>query len=235
MRFRIDPKIFEKFPEVVIGVVVVCGADNSGVDDELTTLLQEQEQKVQERFPGTSSWADIPVVAAWREAYRKFGVDPHDYRSSIEALIRRVVKGSLLPQINKIVDLYNLISLKHMVPVGGEDLDKVKGDIVLGFARGDEPFIPLDEAEERPPDRGEIVYKDEAGILCRKWNWRESNRTKMTENTKNAILVVEGLPPTGREEVHSAIEELAGLIKKFCDGEAKIFILDKENTEVELL
>lgn len=234
MKFKVNPQIFQMFPEVVIGVMVIRGADNSGTDGELTSLLREQERKVQERFANISSWVDIPTVAAWRKAYRKFGADPHDYRSSIEALVRRVAKGKPLPQINKIVDLYNLISLKHLVPVGGEDLDKVEGDIVLGFARGDETFVPLGETGGKLPDSGEVVYKDDVGILCRKWNWREADRTKMTEDTKNAVLVIEGLPPTGAEEVRSAVEELANLIKKFCGGEAETFILDKENREIEI-
>lgn len=234
MKFAIDPQVFEKFPEVVIGVVVVRGADNSGKDEEITSLLREWEQKIRERFAAVSSWVEIPVVAAWRKAYRAFGADPHDYRSSIEALIRRVVKGKPLPQINKIVDLYNFISLKYLIPVGGEDLDKVEGDIVLDFAHGDESFVPLGGTEEKPPDPGEVVYKDNGGVLCRKWNWRESDRTKMTENTKNAILVIEGLPPTDRAEVEAAACELADLIQKFCGGETKTLTLDKENTAVEI-
>jgi len=233
MKLKIEPQIFERFPEVVIGVVTVRGANNSGVGGEITSLLREQEQKTRERYTNISSWVEIPVVAAWRRAYREFGADPHDYRSSIEALIRRAAKGKPLPSINKIVDLYNLISLKYLVPVGGEDLDKVAGDIILGFACGDEKFVPLGGTEEKPPDPGEIIYKDDVGVLCRKWNWREADRTKMTEETKNAVLVIEGLPPTGRAEVEAAIQELASLIEKHCGGKTKIHILDEGSREVE--
>jgi DNA/RNA-binding domain of Phe-tRNA-synthetase-like protein len=234
MKFKIEPQIFGKFSEVVIGVVVVQGMDNSGTDEAITSILREQEEKVQEHFANVSSWVEIPVVAAWRGAYRKFGANPHDYRSSIEALVRRTAKGNPLPRINKVVDLYNFISLKHLAPVGGEDLDRVKGDIVLGFARGDESFVLLGDTEEKSPDPGEVIYKDDAGVLCRKWNWREGDRTKMTEDTKNAILVIEGLPPVGETEIAIAIQELSDLIKTYCGGEIVTFFLSKDNPEVEI-
>jgi DNA/RNA-binding domain of Phe-tRNA-synthetase-like protein len=212
---------------------VVKGVDNSGKSGEIEKLSREQEGKIRHQFNNLSSWTEIPAVAAWRKAYKAFGADPHDYCSSIEALIRRVVKGKSLSSINKIVDLYNFISLKHVIPVGGEDLDKMKGNLVLGFARGDESFIPLGETEEKPPDPGEVIYKDNLGVICRKWNWREGDRTKLTEKTKNAILVIEGLPPTKKEEVCVAIQELTSLIKKYCGGETKTFVLDKESKEIE--
>ena len=124
--------------------------------------------------------------------------------------------------------------MKHMVPVGGDDINKVEGDIVLKFATGNEKFVELNSQEIKNPKPGEIVYMDDKDVLCRRWNWRECNKTKMTEETKNVCLVVEGLPPVTKREIESIISELAKLIKKFCIGETKTFILDKNNPAIDI-
>jgi DNA/RNA-binding domain of Phe-tRNA-synthetase-like protein len=114
-------------------------------------------------------------------------------------------------------------------------LDKIKGNLTLDFAKGDELFVRLGGTENEPPLPGEVVYKDDEGITCRRWNWREAERTKLTEDTKNAIIVIEGLPPISKEIIESTTKELAGLIKKYCGGEISGQILNKENSEIEIL
>lgn len=104
----------------------------------------------------------------------------------------------------------------------------------MDFAKGNEPFIRLGGTENEPPLPGEVVYKDEEGVVCRRWNWREAERTKLTEETKNAIIVIEGLPPISREIIESAIKELANLIKKYCGGETSTQILNQESPEIEI-
>ncbi|MBI3190763.1 hypothetical protein HYZ41_03600, partial [archaeon] len=176
-----------------------------------------------------------PRIDVWRKAYAAFGAKPKENRSSVENLYKLVLQGVNLRHINNMVDTYNFISLKHMVPVGGEDLDKIVGDINLTFASTNEPpVILLGDKEPRPPHEGEVIYKDELSAICRRWNWREADRTKFTESTKNCVLVIEGLSLVTRQEVEDATAELKEMVKKFCGGDIEYKILDKNQSEIEL-
>ena len=214
MNFKIDPKILERFPGLNIGVVIIKSADNSGASEEILTQLKEREDRIKSAQPDLST---EPKIESWRKAYAAFGAKPKEDRSSVENLYRLVLRGVSLRHINKLVDIYNLISLKHTLPVGGEDTDKIKGDILLTFAGPNEtPVLLLGDKEPHPPKAGEVVYKDGISTICRRWNWREADRTKLTEQTKNCILVIEGLPPISRQEIESATSELARLVEKHC-------------------
>jgi DNA/RNA-binding domain of Phe-tRNA-synthetase-like protein len=234
MRLLVTPEIFALFPEALFGVVVVHEIDNSGEDEDVLAALHREEERVREAFAGASI-PDHPRIAPWREAYRRFGAKPKDYPSSIENLVRRVSKGHSLPHINTLVDLYNTISLRHLLPAGGEDLDRIEGDVLLAVAGESEaPVRLLGEPEERAPRSGEVIYKDAVGAICRRWNWKEADRTKLTPETRNAVLVLEGLPPVSRDEVAGAAEELAGLVKAYCGGAIRTALLDRGNPEAAL-
>ena len=144
-----------------------------------------------------------------------------------------ILDGIELKHINLLVDIYNYISIKYTIPVGGDDSDKVDNGITLTLAKGDENFIPLNSKEVKHPKEGEVVYRDDKEILCRRWNWRECDKSKMSAETKNAVLVVEGLPPVSKDVVSTIITELGLLIEKFCGGEIKTLILDMDNPETE--
>ena len=233
MKFKIDSAIFEKFPGLNIGLVVVKGIDNTGVNDEVMGMIKAREKEIKESF-SREKLSENPKIKAWREAYSSFGAKPKKYKCSVENLYRMILEGIELKHINKIVDVYNYISIKHMIPVGGDDTDKVDGNITLKIAKGDEPFKELNSDEIKNPKEGEVVYADDKEILCRRWNWRECDKSKMTEETKNVALVVEGLPPAIKEEVEKIINEMAELVKKFCAGETQTFILNQENPEAEI-
>ena len=234
MKLRIDQKVFERFSGLNIGIVVAKGVDNKEMAGEIQGLIRDQEKRVREQF-SLESLSQRPKITVWQETYRSFGAKPKDYKSSVENLYRLVLEGVDLRQINNLVDIYNLISLKYMLPVGGEDLDKVQGDIVLTFAgTAEPPGLLLGDKEPRPPHEGEVIYKEDISAICRRWNWREADRTKLTEETRNCILVIEGLPPVVKEEIELATKELADLVQKFCGGEVVYYILDKNNPETEL-
>lgn len=161
---------------------------------------------------------------------------PFVYTSSVENLTRRVLNSATIGHINNLVSLYNTISLRHILPVGGEDVDKINGDVLLTRAAEDEPaVILLGEKEARAPRAGEIIYKDEVGAICRRWNWKEADRTKLTPETKNAFLVIESLPPVPRDIVKTAIHELADLVKQYCGGTISTAVLDRDNREIKLI
>jgi DNA/RNA-binding domain of Phe-tRNA-synthetase-like protein len=233
MKFMINPRIFEKFPGLKVGIVRAKQIDNRGESAEIVRLIREREVEIRRKFD-PERLSQHPKISAWREAYSSFGAKPKKYKSSVESLYRVILKGNELRPINKIVDIYNYISLKHLVPVGGDDTAKVEGDIQLKFAHGDESFTALNSEEIETPKEGEVVYTDSKEVLCRRWNWRECDKTKMTEDTGEVLLVVEGLPPVTKEEVQRIIEELSTLIRDYCSGETRISILDVASQEVEI-
>lgn len=234
MYLKIEPEIFDQYPEVILGVVVLHGMNNAGSNAEIISLLRDAEKTALETL-GDTLIVEHPFIVPWREAYRKFGAKPKEYPSSIENLMRRIAKGEEIRHINTLVDIYNVISLKYVVPVGGEDVDKMDGDVLLTIANEhEEPVVLLGEKEARPPYPKEVIYKDNKGTICRRWNWKEVDRTKLTEETKNCFIVIEGLPPVNRDIIGKAIEELAELVKKHCSGEVITTILDKTNPQVQL-
>lgn len=235
MNLIIADTIFDDFPDLVLGVVILYNIDNSQDKAEITSQLRQAEVELLGKF-GSTPVIEHPYIATWREAYRKFGAKPKDYPSSVENLTRRVLNGATIGHINNLVSLYNTISLRHILPVGGEDLDKIVGDVLLTKAGDNEPAIfLLGEKEARAPRAGEILYKDDNGAICRRWNWKEADRTKLTQETKNAFLVIEALPPVSRDTVETAIRELADLVKQFCGGTVSTAFLDKVNREIKLL
>lgn len=235
MNLIISDTIFEDFPGLILGVVILHDIDNSQNKAEITELLRQAEAALTGKF-GDTPVIEHPHVAIWREAYRKFGAKPKDYPSSVENLTRRVLNGAVIGHINNLVSLYNTISLRHILPVGGEDLDKIVSDVLLTRAGHDEPAILLlGEKEARAPHAGEIIYKDAAGAICRRWNWKEADRTKLTPETKNAFLVIESLPPVSRDAVEAAARDLAELVERYCGGAVSTAFLDKDTRQVKLI
>jgi len=234
MKLLVTPEIFDLFPEAVLGVVIARGIDNAGDPGAVFAALRRQEDLVREAFAGVSI-PDHPRIAPWREAYRRFGAKPKDYPSSIENLVRRVAKGHPLPHVNTLVDLYNTVSLRYLLPAGGEDLDWIKGGVLLTRAGEDEPPVRLlGEPEERAPRPGEVIYKDGVSAICRRWNWKEADRTKLTLATRNAVLVLERLPPMTQAQLNDAVEELAHLVFTHCGGDVRTVLVDRGHPEADL-
>ena len=204
MKFKISEKMFEKYPELGIGIIIVKNANNTKSSQEVFDLLKEEENKWKEKSIDASTIKEIPVIAKWREIYENFGAKPRDYRNSAEAVLKSALTRGL-PNINPLVDLYNFISLKYTLTVGGEDINKIQGDLILDFANGNEEFIPLGTDKNNSPWKGEVVYKDGKGVICRCWNWREGDRTKLTEDTKDAVIVIENIIPTEKEKTNEAL------------------------------
>jgi len=234
MKFKIDHKIFEKFSGLTIGVVICKNLNNSGTQEEVQKEIRTQENNIRGKY-NIETLSQIPKIDVWRKTYSAFGAKPKENKSSVENLYRLVLQGVNLRHINKLVDLYNLISIKNMVPVGGEDINKIQGDVILTFAEPNESTVLLlGDKEPRSPHAGEVIYKDNISAICRRWNWREADRTKFTEDTKNCFLVIEGLPPVTTQEIENATKELKELVQKFCGGNITYKILNEKQPETDL-
>jgi DNA/RNA-binding domain of Phe-tRNA-synthetase-like protein len=233
MQFVIADDFWSLFPDALIGVVVARGFDNTaGERAQIAGLLGAAAASAAAALEGAEIAAHA-AVAPWRRAYQAFGVKPSKYRSSIEGLLRAAQAGRLRG-VNPLVDLYNTVSLRHQLPCGGEDLAAVRGDIRLTRARGGEAFVPLGAAADDPPQPGEVIYRDDAGAICRCWNWREADRTRLTEATTDAFLCIEALPEIGPARLRAACDDLAALIREHLGGAATVEILDRARPALEL-
>lgn len=230
MRFLIEDDFWQLFPDALIGVVLASGLDNRQAERaDIAALLAEAAATAAAGL-GEDIAAD-PAVAPWRQAYQAFGAKPSKYRSSIEGLLRAARAGRTRG-VNPLVDLYNAVSLRHLLPCGGEDLVAVHGDIRLVRASGGEHFVPLGAQEPEPPTPGEVIYRDEAGVICRCWNWREAERTKLTPATTDAFLCIEALPPKGVAHLRAACEDLAALVREKLGARASVELLSRERREM---
>jgi DNA/RNA-binding domain of Phe-tRNA-synthetase-like protein len=177
----------------------------------------------------------VPAVAAWRAAYKGFGIKKTSYRSSVERLIKRVLAGQPLPEINALVDLYNMVSLETGLCLGCDDLDKASGDFVFRFSRPGDSFVDMGaepgEDPNDPPKGGEVVYADSRHVLCRRWNWRQDARTASSLATRRAVLTVQS---NGVGDVEAAAAWLAGLIGRECRASCRIEVLDSRRPKAEV-
>ncbi|MEL3946422.1 B3/B4 domain-containing protein [Streptomyces sp. LNU-CPARS28] len=190
---------------------------NGPSTDVTSALLDDAARRLAVRLDGRAPHED-PHMVAWRAAYTAFGAKPSRTRNSAEALAKRALADGGLPRINALVDVYNAISVAHLIPVGGEDLDHIKGDMRLVRAAGDEDFVTMAGGERavEHPEPGEVVWRDDEGVTCRRWNWRQGPRTRLTEASVNAIFLLEGMGPDAG--LAAAGAELAELLEKVSPG-----------------
>ena len=233
MKDIVSLEVLAKFPDYIRGVVIARGVNNSGENQRLVELLRKAEDDATQ----DESLQDIknhPRIASWRQAYSDFGANPNKFYSSIESLGRRARRGDHVAYINTLVALFNYFSLKHMVPSGGDDLDMVDGDLCLTLAKGNEPFTPLNSDVVEYPALGEVIYVDNSKVMCRRWNWRQGDQTKLTPAMTNVAINVDCLPPVAKGEAEAITRELADLVKEFCGGQVTYFLLDATRNEAEL-
>ena len=232
MRYDISGVIAE-YPGVNIGVIVCRGLNNRASYSQLPRLQAEALEAARAQI-GDLPPTKHPHVASWREMYRSFGTKPGDYRPSAEALIRRAMKTGELHQINTAVDLYNIVSVKYIIPMGGFDLDRIDGVIRLRRSVGGEGFNPLGTKGPEETYGGEIVYADDSRILTRRWNYRDAVETRITEDTVNLVMFLDASPMIGVEVVEAAMEEYMALLGDACGGEMVKAIVSKDQPIVEL-
>jgi DNA/RNA-binding domain of Phe-tRNA-synthetase-like protein len=188
----VAPEVLGLRPDYRVLMMVAEGLQ-PGVPDRISDeLLAQAETRARITLDGRAP-EDVPQVADWRAAYRAFGAKPQRTRPSVEALLRRLDAG--LPRIDRITDAYNAVSIANLVPVGGEDLDQYQGPARLARATGDEDFETVAQGEPavEHPKPGEVIWRDDAGVTCRQWNWRQCTRTRITPATTNAIFIIDGL------------------------------------------
>ena len=233
--YSISADIFARYPGYVRGVVIAHGVGNGPSPAELVQMMRDAEESVRARV-SPEQIAEEPRIKSWREAYRAFGAKPAEFRSSVEAMARRALRGDQLPSISALVDLGNVMSLRHLLPAGAHAIDLLKGDIELRFATGDEDFVAFGSEELEHPLPGEVIFVENSTktVLTRRWTWRQGNHTLTLPETTAIEFNVDGLPPVTREEVEAAAAEVAALIQRFCGGTSRIDYLTAETPRISL-
>lgn len=234
-KFIAEPAFWKLFPEGQVNVLVLKGIDNTvdeSKDPYFAELLKSSCQEAQGHFT-EEVFSENAVIQQWRQAYSKFKTKK-GARSSIEALLKRVSQGHEFRPIIPLVDLYNSVSIKYAVPLGGEDMDKIQGDLRLGMAKGGESFFPLGAEVDAPALEGEICHMDDAGAVCRCLNWREAKRTMLQEETKNAVLIMESVNAEQAQRANVAMAELKALCEDYFKVEGVMSVVNAENPSVEL-
>ncbi|HEX2623130.1 MAG TPA: phenylalanine--tRNA ligase beta subunit-related protein [Phototrophicaceae bacterium] len=223
--FSYHPDILSAFPEIVGGIIHVNGFTNSETPAELRAYFTEVQQEVRQKI-GDKSLSELPSIAAWRQAFRKFGTDPTKYRCAAEALLRRLTKKDDIPFINTLVDMGNLISIKYALPVAVIDTRQVVGDITVHFADGTENFTDLGQSESPHPDVGEVVFTDaNHTVYARRWCWRQGVEGTANLKTEDVIITIEAQHQGGESVVRDALAEFRDLINQYTPGDLRSMIL----------
>ena len=216
--FVAEESFWKLFPQAAIGVVVATGmkstSEIAGDDvDEIATLLKRANVDARRHLTSDTISENEPVKA-WREAYRRFKTKK-GARCSVENLLKRVLKDKPVSHITPAVDIYNTVSLTYALPVGGEDLHAIEGDLRLTVSEGGDAFLPLGEDVDDPTLPGELAYVDDAGAVCRCWNWRDGVRTALTDDSTDAFFAIECVEPDRTGDCQAAIDRLAGLLERY--------------------
>lgn len=232
--YSISQEVFNKFPGFCRGVVVATGLTNGAAPADLTAALREAEAALPSIL-NIDTILENPKISNWREAYRSIGIKPTEFRPSVEALARRVLRGESLPSISTLVDIGSLVTIRHLLPTGAHAIDHLKGDIELRFASGNETFEPFGTDIVEHPAPGEIIFADGDIVMTRRWTWRQAKHSLVVPETTAVEVNVDGLPPFTKTDVETICAEVAGLLGKYCGGTSRFEVLTKDHPVMDLI
>jgi len=216
--FSIDAEVTARFPEIKVGAAVIRDVQvvpqHPALEALKAKVLSEVRQKLQD-----TPLAECARVQAFRRIYRAFGVNPGSRRPSAEALLRRVLdptKG--LYQLNTVVDTYNLSSVEHQLPMAAYNLDHIVPPVVLRFAQAGELHRAIGQDQAEPLTAGELIYADQRTVLCRDFNYRDADLTKVTLATRHLIVFVDGCEVIDTNELGTTLQAVTERIIAFNGG-----------------
>lgn len=227
--FQYDAQILARYPQIVGGAILAQDVTNGPTPANLQALYQAEQQLVLQRI-GSTPLSQIESLAAWRRAFRGFGVDPTQYRSASEALLRRLTKKGDIPSINLLVDIGNLVSIRYGLPVAVFERRALQGAVTVHFADGSERYSELGESDEDHPEPGEVVFSDETKlVVARRWCWRQSEPSAAGVQTRECLITIEAHHATGRQDIEAALHDLLALLKEYAGGTYTSAILDAQH------
>lgn len=230
--FQYHSSILDRFPTITGGVILAKQVSNSSTPESLQIAYHDEQQAVLQRI-GTTPLSQIESLAAWRNAFRRFGLDPTQYRSAAEALLRRLTKKGDIPNVNMLVDIGNLVSIRYALPVAVFDTRELRGPVTVRFSDGSERYTPLGEAGITHPEPGDVIFSDETGlVIARRWCWRQSEESAARNDTTNTIITIEAHHAAGHAGIEAALRDLLELLHQYSGGEFISGVLDKNNPSI---
>jgi len=230
---QITSAIFQDAPEAHVAGVILHGYKECHAQD-IQQFLNAARQRVREHVSDAEMIKQHPVIQGWHEVYRAFGAKPKKHIVSLERLLEKAMDEDTL-QVHPLVDLYNAVSLSYLIPAGAFDLDAVDGDIQLKKAGEDEAEVTLlGEHSGRAPQPGEVIYADQSGAICRRWNWKEAERTRITDQTRNVLFVFEIHDAQRLSILQNAVAHFQKLLQEYCSGETASFMLSAHQSSIEI-
>jgi DNA/RNA-binding domain of Phe-tRNA-synthetase-like protein len=230
--FQYHPDILSQFPNLVGGVILAQGMRNGPTPESLLAAYLTEQRATLERL-GDRPLSQVESLAAWRRAFRRFGVKPTQYRSAAEALLRRLTKRGDIPSINSLVDLANLVSIRYALPVAVFDTRALQGAVTVHFAHGGERYTPLGHTRIEHPESGEVVFSDDTGlVIARRWCWRQAEQSAARPETTDAIITVEAHHRGGRTDVEAALNDLLELLTEHAGGNFTVGVLDPDHRRI---
>lgn len=234
-----EPSFWEIFPDASIAVIVADGilptdqVSEEGVKE--AARLLDRANIIAEKWVPDPTISKNEVPAVWREAYRRFKTKK-GVRSSVENLLKRVLLGKPVGHINPSVDISNAISLKYALPMGAENVDAIEGTFRLTVTEGGDVFLPIGSDENDPTLPGELAYIDDAGAVCRCWNWRDGQRTEVSDETPHCVFIMENIQPERIDDLRAAMDELAGQLESILGATVeRKEILTRDHPEMVLV
>lgn len=231
MLIKIEDEVLEKYPQMEIGYLVAQVSVKKR-DPFVESLKERLGNYLQEQGINATNFVAHPSISQWRKIYEEdFQVKAKTYRSSIEALLRRVVTGKEIWNICNVVDLYNCCSILSLLPMGGYDLKKVSGGITIRYAKEGESFLGLGEREKIAARSNHVVYADDERIMCWLWNHKDSAQTCIDESSKYVLFFIDSFE---HERVQVALKQLAENLTKIQCLPLQTGILNRTSPQTRL-
>jgi len=231
IRYSIAPEIFTNVPGYIRGLVVINHLDNTRIVEIQQQELRRAEATLKASFTTETLLADMRITS-WREAFKKFGMNPGEFRPAHEALARRAVQDKPLPFINAAVDIGNAASLCHLTPIGVHPLDEVNSDLSLGLAAGFERFTAFGSEKMESPKQGEVILAEGENVFTRCWVWRQSQQSITLPTAKRLVVNVDVLPPLTMADAERVTRKVAESLLSACGGEQEVMFLSLERPSV---
>jgi DNA/RNA-binding domain of Phe-tRNA-synthetase-like protein len=232
MKYTINPEVFGLNPNLRFGIIIAKGITNTETSSQETERLRNAEKNVRKIIKPEELRVQ-PIIKGYRLTLKNAGINPNKFVNSMEAMMKRVLKGGQLPTINSLVDLCNAISIENQVSLGGHDLADINDDLSVGFTKGTEKFLPFGAEEYEPVEAGELVFTSGKVVQTRKWVWRQSELGKMTLNTHDVFFQMVGFDDDPESPLIKSMDSLEKILKQKFKGTYKRYIVKPDNPEIE--
>ncbi|HEM4181494.1 TPA: B3/4 domain-containing protein [Streptococcus suis] len=232
-QFVVDSSFWSLFPDAKIGVLLLKDYKTPSESPEDLVKLLGESNEIAQKFLTEDTFSENEVIQTYRQAYQKFKTKK-GARSSIEALLKRSTSDRPVTTISPLVDIYNAASLRFGLPCGAEDIDTFVGNLQLTITEGGDEFYLIGDENNNPTLPGEVCYKDDKGAVCRCFNWRDGERTMITDETKNAFLVMELINSDRVEDLENALDFISKHAEKFLGVVPEKYLLDRDTPAIAL-